>query len=245
MSDGAGRQAGDGERIVAASAWYLTEQLDFDRELIRFRYRTLRPYISGPRGLELGSAEGQMTRLIADDFDELTVVDGSRRLLDAMPTLPNVTKIVSLIEEFAPSDVYDTVIIDHVLEHVADPQAILGRARGWIAPGGRMIVGVPNAHSIHRLVGVKMGLLADPTDLNDRDRAVGHRRVYTPESFERVLRAARLRPVHLGGVFLKPLSNRQIQDGWDDALKEAFYQLGSEFPGHAAELFAVCEADPT
>jgi hypothetical protein len=47
----------------------------------------------------------------------------------------------------------------------------------------------------------------------------------------------------VGGVFLKPLSNQQIQDSWDDALKEAFYQLGTEFPRHAAELFAVCESD--
>jgi 2-polyprenyl-3-methyl-5-hydroxy-6-metoxy-1,4-benzoquinol methylase len=232
------------ERITTASDWYLTGQLQFDRELIAFRYRTLRAFIRGPRGLELGSAEGNMTRRITDDFDQLTVVDGAQRLLDAMPSFPNVTKVLSLIEDFSPSQVFDTVIIDHLLEHVADPHAILERARGWLAPSGVMLVGVPNAHSIHRLIGVKMGLLAAPTDLNDRDRAQGHRRVYTPESFEQELRGARLRVVHLGGVFLKPLSNQQIQNDWDDALKEAFYQLGAEFPQNAAELFAVCEADP-
>lgn len=107
-----------------------------------------------------------------------------------------------------------------------------------------MIVGVPNAHSLHRLIGVKMGLLADPTELNERDRSVGHRRVYTPDSFAQELKDARLRVIHLGGVFLKPLSNQQIQDTWDDALKEAFYELGMDFPRHAAELFAVCESEP-
>ena len=239
-----GRPSDERERIRTASDWYLTGQLPFDRELIRFRYRTLRPFIRGPRGLELGSAEGNMTRLITDDFDQLTVVDGARQLLDTMPNFANVTKVLSLIEDFSPSEAFDTVIIDHLLEHVADPHSILESARSWLAPSGVMLVGVPNAHSIHRLIGVKMGLLAAPTDLNDRDRAQGHRRVYTPESFERELRNARLRVVHLGGVFLKPLSNQQIQDNWDDALKEAFYQLGAEFPHHAAELFAVCESDP-
>jgi trans-aconitate methyltransferase len=242
MSETRGHEPDDRERIASASTWYLTEQLDFDRQLIGFRYRTLRPYFKGPRGLELGSAEGQMTRLMADDFDHLTVVDGAPDLLDAMPNISNVTKILSLIEDFAPSGKFNTVIVDHVLEHVADPPSILLRARDWLAPGGRMIVGVPNAHSIHRLIGVKLGLLADPTDLNDRDRAVGHRRVYTPGSFEQELEVAGLRVVKLGGVFLKPLSSQQIQDGWDDALKEAFFQLGTEFPRHAAELFAVCES---
>jgi 2-polyprenyl-3-methyl-5-hydroxy-6-metoxy-1,4-benzoquinol methylase len=233
----------DRERLIAAADWYLNDQLNFDRELIRFRYRTLRPYLRGPRGLELGSAEGQMTRLIAHDFDQLTVVDSVQQLLDAIPALTNVTKVRSLIEAFTPPGVFETVIIDHVLEHVADPQSILGRVQRWLAPNGRLIVGVPNARSIHRLIGVKMGLLGDPTELNERDLAVGHRRVYTPESFEKELREARLHIVHIGGVFLKPLSNQQIQDTWGDALKEAFYQLGAEFPRHAAELFAVCESE--
>ena len=49
------------KRIEEISDWYLREQLDFDKCLIRFRYQTLKPHCKGPEGLELDPAEGQMT----------------------------------------------------------------------------------------------------------------------------------------------------------------------------------------
>lgn len=183
-----------------------------------------------------------MTRLLVNDFAQLTVVDGAKELLDAIPDFPNVTKVHSLFEEFEPPDWFDTVILEHILEHVDDPHAILTRARGWLGPAGRLLAGVPNANSIHRLIGVKMGLLGETTELNPRDLAQGHRRVYTPNSFRDELERAGLRVTQFGGVFFKPLSNQQIQDYWSEELKEAFYELGKDFPEHAADLFAVCEA---
>jgi hypothetical protein len=58
--------------------WYFDGQLDFDRKLIYYRYKTLKPYIKGPIGLELGSAEGEMTQYLIEDFEYLTSVDGSK-----------------------------------------------------------------------------------------------------------------------------------------------------------------------
>ena len=36
----------------------------------------------------------------------------------------------------------------HVLEHVEDPEAALRRLRGWLAPGGTLLVGVPDLDSL-------------------------------------------------------------------------------------------------
>ncbi len=33
------------QRVDKLSDWYLQEQLDFDKRLIRFRYQTLKPYL--------------------------------------------------------------------------------------------------------------------------------------------------------------------------------------------------------
>lgn len=238
---GAPIEPNDRERVSAASRWYLEQQLDVDKLLIEYRYRTIRRFMRGPSGLELGSAEGQMTRFLYKDFERLTVVEGAKELLDAMPAFPNVQKVHTLFEDFEPGERFDTVILEHILEHVEHPEGILVRARSWVAADGRLIAGVPNANSIHRLVGVKMGLLSHQTDLNARDIAQGHRRVYTPDAFKAELSAAGLRVVAFGGVFLKPLSNQQIQDHWPPELKEAFFQLGKDFPMNAADLFAVCE----
>lgn len=85
-----------------------------------------------------------------------------------------------------------------------------------------------------------MGLLKESCDLNERDHALGHRRVYTQDTLRMDVLAARLQLLEMGGVFFKPLSNKQIQDHWNEEMIEGFYFLGKDFPENAAELYAVC-----
>jgi len=227
-------------RVESLSDWYLKEQLDFDKRLIRFRYQTLKPHLQGPEGLELGPAEGEMTQFLVSDFQKLTVVDGSDELVAQIPARPNLTKVHSLFEEFKPERQYNTIIMEHILEHVDRPVALLMRAKEWLMPAGKILIGVPNGNSIHRLVAVKMGLLTHPCELNSRDHALGHRRVYTQDTLKADLHEAGLHLVEMGGVFFKPLSNKQIQDHWTEEMVRGFYELGKDFPENAAELYAVC-----
>ena len=231
------------ERVEKLAGWYLTEQLDFDKSLIQMRYRSLRPHLRGRRGLELGSAEGEMTQYLRDDFDELTVVDGSAELLAQIPDYSNVRKHHSTFEEFEPTERFDCIIMEHILEHVDAPGQLLSMAKRWLVTDGRMLVGVPNGHSFHRLVAVKMGLLTEPCELNERDAALGHRRVYTPQTFREELEASGLRVEELGGVFFKTMSNKQISEFYDARIIEGVYELGKDFPQNAAELYAVCSPE--
>lgn len=228
------------QRVENVSDWYLKEQLDFDKRLISLRYRTLKPLLQGPEGLELGSAEGEMTRLLISDFTRLTAVDGSAKLLACIGPAPNLVKVHSLFEDYSPKQQFNTIIMEHVLEHVDEPISLLERVKHWLAPDGILLLGVPNSQSIHRLVATKMGLLKRPDELNPRDHALGHRRVYSPETFRADIEEAGIKVRNIGGVFFKPVSNQQIQDHWNDAMIEGFYQLGKDFPKLAAELYAVC-----
>lgn len=227
-------------RVANAADWYLTGQLNFDKRLIGYRYRAMKPWLQGPNGLELGPAEGQMTRFLREDFERLTVVDGAKELLALIPDGPHLRKVHALFEDFQPDHQFNTIIMDHILEHVDHPVKLLRQVQPWLAPGGRLLVGVPNAHSLHRLAAVHMGLLQEPHALNQRDHAQGHRRVYDPDTFEADILAAGLRIEHLGGVFLKPLSNQQIETNWTEAMMDGFYELGNQFPRNTADLFAVC-----
>jgi len=227
-------------RLEKIANWYVDEQLDMDKRLLGFRYRTIRDYFVGPRGLELGPAEGEMTKRLRNDFENLTVVEGAAPLLAMIPDYENVTKVQCIFEEFEPEQPFNTIVMEHILEHVDKPVELLQRASAWLAPNGRLIAGVPNARSFHRLIAVKMGLLERPEQLNERDHTLGHRRVYSPETFRADIESAGLQVLTLGGVFFKPLSNKQIEDDWSDELIEGAYQLGKDFQNNACEIFAVC-----
>jgi Methyltransferase domain len=215
-------KASERRRVGSHADWYINEQLDFDKRLIRFRYQALKPYLQGPEGLELGPAEGEMTRLLLQDFARLI-------------------KVHALFENFKPERLFNTIVMEHILDLVEQPVVLLKRVKQWLAPGGRILVGIPNGHSIHRLVAVKMGLLSEPCELGVRNQALGQRRVYTRGTLRKDLEAAGLHVSNMGGVFFKPLTNQQIQDHWTEEMIQGFYELGKDFPEYAAELYAVCE----
>lgn len=233
--------SGELKRVESLSNWYLKEQLDFDKRLIRYRYETIKPKLVGKSCLELGPAEGEMTQFLVQDFEQLTVVEASSELLGKIPGHHNLIKIHALFEEFKPEQQFDTIILEHVLEHVDDPVTLLARVKNWLAPDGRLFLGVPNGNSIHRLAAVKMGMLDHPCQLNQRDHALGHRRVYTPVTFKADIVQSGLQLIEMGGVYFKPLSNGQIQENWSEEMIQGFYELGKDFPEFAAEIFAVCE----
>jgi 2-polyprenyl-3-methyl-5-hydroxy-6-metoxy-1,4-benzoquinol methylase len=231
------------KRLERASKFYLQDQLSIDRKLVLRRYRATKSYFRGKSALEMGPAEGLMTEKLLSDFESVTIVEGSRALLGAIPCHPRLRKIHSLFEEFSPQDQFDTIIMDHVLEHVEDPVRLLSLAGSWLVPNGIIIAGVPNANSLHRLAAVKMGLLKSTNQLNDRDISQGHRRVYSVDEFRNDFMSAGLTVIQkLGGVFLKPLSHSQIEETWTDPMIEAFFDLGEEFPDLAADIYIVASS---
>ncbi len=228
------------EQLEKSAAWYTTEQLSIDKEMIRHRFDMQRPFFRGTRALELGPAEGQMTPLILSHFPSVTVVEGSETLLNQIPDHPNLTKIHSLFETWECTEPFDTIIMDHILEHVSDPIQILTKAKTWLADDGVLLVGVPNALSFHRLAAVKMGLLKSPDELDKRDFALGHQRVYTHETLKKDLQHAGWKIIHFGGLLLKPFTYFQMEKIMTPEILRAFVELGKEYPENSAELFAAC-----
>ena len=123
---------GEAERVLNLAGWYQTEQLDFDRRMIGYKYRTFQAWLRGPAGLEMGPADGTMTRRLVNDFVQLTVVDGSAELLAAVPAAANLVKVHALFEHFQPARTFNTIVMAHILEHVEDPVGLIRRAQGWL-----------------------------------------------------------------------------------------------------------------
>lgn len=218
--------------------------------------RTFAPYLRPVmRGLQLGYAEGVDTALLAPLLAHLDIVEGSEAFLEAgrEQGLPNAAFHHALFERFLPEHAgadYDAVFAVYVLEHVADPVALLRAARAVLAPEGLLFVVTPNARALSRQLALHMGLVPALTALTPHDLEHGHRRVYDRVSLNRDLRAAGCRIVAQGGIMLKILADfqldRLIEQGILGAEQlDGLYSLGFEYPDLCGSLFAVCDARST
>lgn len=227
-------------RLNGVADWFSNNE-GFNSRLIYYVIKKIEPYLTGNSVLELGCADGKVTNILPNYFKEITVVEGSVKYIEIVKQKLNHKGnfINSLFEEFETAAIFDVILALHIFEHVIDPISILKKARGWLKSDGYLIVSVPNALSIHRNIGVKMGLIKKIDELNDRDLKLGHRRVYTPDLLREQLSAAGYKVIKMGGAFLKPLSNSQIETQWDEELMDAFHLLSEEYPEVSTPLVAI------
>lgn len=205
----------------------------------RYGYLQFMAYFKGKTCLELGPATGYMTQYLLNDFEELTAVEGSLNLLEQIPDHNKLIKVHSLFEQFEPPKKYDTIIMSHVLEHIEHPVALLKRISQWMHKDSVFILGVPNAKSFHRLAAVQMGMLKTEYEMNDRDKALGHYRVYDMQKLMTDATAANLKIKDSGGILLKFLSNNQIEKMLNDDILDAYFKLGNSFKENSAEIFLI------
>jgi len=222
---------------IAADSWYAKGA---NAASVRHSGRIFARYWRGKSALELGPAEGLLSEMLAAHFAEVTLVDGSAQFCQQLRArFPGAQVVQALFEEYEPGRQFDTIVLGHVLEHVAEPRALLARIAAWLAPGGMVCAAVPNARSVHRQAAVMMGLLAEEHALNATDRHHGHRRVYDPESFRAEFRGAGLTIQVFGGYWLKPLSNAQLDAQWTPEMLDAYLRLGELYPDIAAEIYVI------
>ena len=210
--------------------------------LVEWRYQGLAKYFRGEHCLELGSSDGQGTEYLAKAFWKVVAVDGSHKAVEELRRNfggRNVTVMEAYFEDLALDARFDTIMMAHILEHVDSPAAVIEVAKRHLAPGGVMIADVPNALSIHRQVGVALGMIEKVTDLNDADRSIGHQRVYTPERFRHEFEQAGLTIYEFGGFMIKSLSNGQMEQWFDEPLTKALFDIGTKYPEIAAEMYIV------
>ena len=166
------------------------------------------------RVLDLGLGDGLFLEAFRDHRD-FVILEGSKSL--ALHGAEMARKIDSKIqvihtyfEDYSAEEKFDVVIASHVLEHVNNPIQIINLCKNWLKPQGKLIVIVPNRESLHRRLGVQMGLQEKLDDLSPRDHAVGHLRVYDLLTLSTELTTNKFSILESRGFFTKALSNGQM-----------------------------------
>ena len=220
---------------------------DFDLVLRRYMIRTFLPLLQGGKALELGCFEGETTKLYAEHFDDLTVVEAAESLIPvARKKVPGSVRFIhSTIEKAELAPIYEAIFLVHTLEHLIDPVGALARINQWLSPTGRLFVVVPNANAASRQIAVKMGLIETNASVTPGEAAHGHRCTYSLDSLENDVRKAGLKVESRGGIFFKPFANFQFDglvkhDIIDNGYLEGCYALGMQYPDLTASVYTVC-----
>lgn len=223
----------------------------FDNNIILNWYpeRIMRLCPKSSRLLELGIGHGYTTDRFSRHFARHLVLDGSNSVIKQFAEqYPDCrAKVVhAYFEDFVPTESFDVIVLGFVLEHVADPGAILRRYREFLAPGGRCFVAVPNGQSLHRRLGHLAGLLDDMMALGAGDLQLGHERLYSVDGLSAELDNAGYSIVRKEGIFLKPLTTDQLQSlQLGKNIIQAMCEVGVDYPELSCALLFEARADPS
>jgi 2-polyprenyl-3-methyl-5-hydroxy-6-metoxy-1,4-benzoquinol methylase len=232
------------KRLKETAEIYRTEAGRVNRDINSRNLVDLMRQLNLPKGraLQLGLGDGYVAQGVSDLFECLLVVEGSQEVIDEAYDPEDGYQVVhSLFEDYHSQQPFDVLLGNHVLEHVDDPVAVLRQIGKSLKPGAVGLLTVPNADSLHRRIGVQMGLLKQRNELHGQDLQLGHRRVYNIAELESDVRAGGFRVIRSGGYMVKLVSNRQMAD-WPAELLEAIFQVSLDLPAEICSNLAVlCE----
>jgi SAM-dependent methyltransferase len=132
--------------------------------------------VQGPRVLDVGAGRGRLVASLRRAGLDASGIDPSGRG-------GHVER--RAIEEAAYAGL-DSVVLWHVLEHLDDPGSALARVRGWLRPGGTVVVATPNLASWQARIAGPAWLHFD---------APRHRVHFTAEGLRELLSRSGLTPV--------------------------------------------------
>ncbi len=152
---------------------------------------------------------------LAGRLERYMIVEGSATAIEELRAdavdLSKTELVESWFERFSTEARFDLIEMGFVLEHVDEPRAIVERFRAFLNPGGVCAIAVPNARSLHRLIGFEAGLLDDVYRLSSEDLALGHQRYFDLESLRSLVTAAKLDIEVEEGILIKPITSGQLK----------------------------------
>ena len=185
---------------------------DYVSILAFFQTQSVLENAQGDSLLDLACGDGTITSMLSSKFNRVVGVDASgSHLVKAREKCPKAEFHESLIETFETQEKFDTVTMLNILEHVINPVVTLQKAACFLKDDGILIVHVPNALGVNRVIARIMGTLVDEYELSPYDiNVAGHRRSYDRNLLVKDIQSAGLKVVSTGGIFYKMLSTPQM-----------------------------------
>lgn len=226
------------------SKYFSDPRLEIENYLIMNEYPSLigKKISKVSRLLELGIGHGFTIPIFNQFCYEHDVIEGSNLVIQNFKTKYPANKcklIESYFEDFDTDIKYDVIVVGFVLEHVENPIEILRKYKAFLTNNGSMFIAVPNAMSLNRRLGLKLGMINNIYDLNETDHSLGHLRNYCVNTLEQDIAEAGLKIIEMNGLYLKPLPLSQLKmlNNFTEHMK-AFLELGYHYPELSVAILA-------
>jgi 2-polyprenyl-3-methyl-5-hydroxy-6-metoxy-1,4-benzoquinol methylase len=180
--------------------------------------------------------------MMPSPVERYIIVEGSQRIIERFTQghagREGLDVVHFYFEDFETLERFDVIEMGFVLEHVADPGLLLTRMKRYLNKGGMLGIAVPNARSLHRIVGVGAGFLDDILALSSYDRQLGHRRYFDRMSLQTLIEDCGFQVETVRGLMLKPLTTAQLAAAnLEPRVMEALYRCALELPDVANSLY--------
>jgi SAM-dependent methyltransferase len=182
LSDRAGPSAAPGANAAGTSERYVWKEIPgSSHDVLRRRILALPP---GLRVLDLGAAGGHLGRAVRARCSYLAGVEPDPSLPRSAREGYDDWREIDALHAGEWEKPFDVVVCADVLEHLANPEAMLARIHEWLHPDGILLVSLPNVAN----VSIRAALLFGRFRYTDRgilDRS--HLSFYTRSSARQLL----------------------------------------------------------
>ena len=197
--------------------------LPFEREMERYRSLRLRELVAELGGidflnvLDVGigvspvsrSLEGiPKTLTLVEPIQELLDIDRERHPLDAAERF--VGTVENLPRALVPAGGFDLVLLSSVLHEAADSRTMLDSVWSVMHRGGLLVVVVPNRYSVHRILGVHLGIQDSIDSASPTEELMEQSTAYSRESLHELLSTSGFVEHSSFTHFLKPFAHAQL-----------------------------------
>lgn len=224
----------------------------FEAHMVRFRRRKILELLAAMphRGvLEVGCGldslafhlEGWERFVICEPAPSFA--EEARRRGAGRPGLEVVEGFLEERLEVLRQKPWDVIVASSILHEVEDPVTFLSGIAALCTPQTLVHINVPNARSLHILVGVAMGIIPSPHAQSELARLFQRTSTFDMTTLTALVEQAGFRVVSRGSCFLKPFTHAQMQQMLaqgiiSDKVLDALDEVGAKYlPEFGAEIY--------